>query len=315
METTSGSAPTTSRPERAVIPSHLPIHTRRAQGFAAVKKRVYEAMVDTPIQGAANRATDSDAFEYTARAGFAVSGVLHVLIAYIIVRIAFGFGGNADQSGALATLARQTGGALILWVVAVGLVALGLWRIAEAIVGSKPGERSGGDQDDTPAWKRAKSLGLAVVNFAIALSAARFAMGSGQQSSQQNAGLSAQMMQSGWGKAILIVVALVLVAIGGYHVYKGASKKFLKDLRVSGGTGVTAVGITGYAAKGMVLAGAGVLVIVAILQADPSKAAGLDAAVKTLGHAPFGKVLLVVAALGIASFGAYSFVRSRHGRM
>jgi hypothetical protein len=65
----------------------------------------------------------------------------------------------------------------------------------------------------------------------------------------------------------------------------------------------------------MVLAGAGVLVIVAILQADPSKAAGLDAAVKTLGHAPFGKVLLVVAALGIASFGAYSFVRSRYGRM
>ncbi|MDT7732582.1 MAG: hypothetical protein QOK45_2835, partial [Mycobacterium sp.] len=52
-----------------------------------------------------------------------------------------------------------------------------------------------------------------------------------------------------------------------------------------------------------------------ILQADPSKAAGLDAAVKTLGHAPFGKVLLVVAALGIASFGAYSFVRSRYGRM
>src|SRR4029077_19874921 len=125
-------------------------------------------------------------------------------------------------------------------------------------------------QDDTPTWKRAKSLGLAVVNFAIALSAARFAMGSGQQSSQQNAGRSAQMMQSGWGKAILIVVALVLVAIGGYHVYKGASKKFLKDPRVSGGTGVTAVGITGYAAKGMVLAGAGVLVIVAILQADPS---------------------------------------------
>jgi hypothetical protein len=272
-------------------------------------------MVNTPLQGAASRATDSDAFEYAARAGFAFSGVLHVLVAYIIGRIAFGAGGNADQSGAMATLARQTGGALILWVVAVGLVALGLWRIAEAIVGSKPGERSGGGQDDTPAWKRAKSLGLAIVNFAIAFSAARFAMGSGQQSSQQNAGVSAQMMQSGWGKAILIVVALGLVAIGGYHVYKGASKKFFKDLRVSGGKGVTAVGIIGYAAKGMVLAGAGVLVIVAILQTDPSKAAGLDAAVKTLGHAPFGRVLLVVAALGIASFGAYSFVRSRYGRM
>jgi hypothetical protein len=272
-------------------------------------------MADKSAHGVADRATDSDAFEYTARGGFAVSGVLHLLIAYIIAGIAFGAGGNADQSGALTALAKQTGGALMLWVVAVGLVALGLWRIAEAIVGSKPSERSGQARDDTPGWKRAKSLGLAIVNFAIALSAARFAMGSGQQSSQQNAGLSAQMMQSDWGKAVLILLGLGLAAVGGYHVYKGASKKFLKDLRISGGSGITAVGVTGYVAKGLVLAGAGVLVIVATLQADPSKATGFDAAVKTLGHAPFGKVLLVVAALGIAAFGAYSFVRSRHGRM
>jgi hypothetical protein len=278
-------------------------------------------MTDMPprgVSGVADKATDSDAFEYTARAGFAVSGVLHLIVAYIILRLAFGSGGNADQSGALATLARQTGGAVILWAVAVGLAALGLWRIAEAIVGSKPGEGSGptsDNTDDTSAWQRAKSVGLAVVNFAIALSAARFAMGSGQQSSQQNAGLSAQMMQSGWGKTLLIVVGLGLVGVGGYHVYKGASRKFFKDLRVYGGTGVTAVGVAGYVAKGLVLAGAGVLVIVATLQADPSKATGLDAAVKTLGQAPFGKVLLILAAIGIAAFGAYSFVRSRHGRM
>src|SRR6478672_1162265 len=297
------------------IPNHEFIHNPLDRSFADVKMRVHGAMVDKPLQGIADRATDIDAFEYAARAGFAVSGLLHLLIAYIILQIAFGSGGNADQSGALATLAAQTGGTVILWVAAVGLVALGLWRIAEAIVGSKPGEGSGHRHDDTPVWKRAKSIGLAIVNFAIALSAARFAMGSGQQSTQQNAGLSAQMMQSGWGKALLIVVALGLVAVGGYHVYKGAAKKFLKDLRVSGGTGVTAVGITGYVAKGVVLAGAGVLVIVATLQADPTKATGFDAAVKTLGHAPFGKVLLVVAALGIAAFGAYSFVRSRHGRM
>ena len=272
-------------------------------------------MADKSMHGVADRATDSDAFEYTARAGFAVSGVLHLLVGYIILHIAFGSGGNADQSGALSTLARQTGGAVILWVAAIGLVALGLWRVAEAIVGSKPGEGSGSHRDDTPAWKRAKSIGLAIVNFAIALSAARFAMGTGQQSSQQNSGMSAQLMQSGWGKALLIAVGLGLVGVGGYHVYKGVSKKFLKDLRVSGGSGITAVGIAGYAAKGLVLAGAGVLVIVATLQADPSKAAGLDAAVKTLGQAPFGKFLLIVAALGIAAFGAYSFVRARFGRM
>ena len=122
-------------------------------------------------------------------------------------------------------------------------------------------------------------------------------------------------MQSGWGKALLIAVGLVVLAVGGYHVYKGISERFLKDLRVSGGRGITAIGVVGYVAKGLVLAGAGLLVIVATLNSDPSKSTGIDSAVKTLGEAPFGKVLLVVAAAGLAAFAVYSFVRSRHGRM
>jgi hypothetical protein len=271
-------------------------------------------MTNTSVQGVVDRATDNKAFEYTARAGFAASGVLHLLVAFIILRLAFGSGGNADQSGALATLAGQPGGMVMLWVAAVGLFALGLWHVGEAIIGSKPGENNR-QQDDSPVWKRAKSLGLAIVNFAIAFSAARFAMGGGQSTGQKNAGLSAELMQTGWGKVLLILVGIGVAAVGGYHVYKGATKKFMKELNVSGGTAVTAVGVTGFVAKGLVLAGAGVLVIIATLRADPSKAAGLDAAVKTLGQAPFGKFLLILAALGIAAYGAYSFVRSRHGRM
>jgi hypothetical protein len=271
-------------------------------------------MTGKPVQGVVDRATDNSAFEYAARAGYAASGVVHLLLAYIILRVAFGSGGNADQSGALSTLGSQTGGAIMLWVAAVGLFALGLWHIAEAVIGGKPGESSS-QSEDKPAWKRAKSIGLAIANIAIAVSAARFAMGSGQSSGQQNSGLSAQLMQSGWGKLLLIAVGIGVAAVGGYHVYKGVTKKFFKDLTVSGGTGVTAVGVAGYVAKGLVLAGAGLLVIIATLTSDPAKSSGIDAALKTLGQAPFGKILLVLAALGIAAFGAYSFVRSKHGRM
>jgi hypothetical protein len=267
------------------------------------------------VHGAVTKATDSNAFEYAARAGFAASGVLHLLVGYIILQIALGSGGSADQSGALATLAGQTGGKIVLWIATIGLIALGLWRLAEAFIGSKPGEQYGQQQGDNPAWKRAKSVGLAIANFAIAFSAMQFATGGGQSSGQQNSGISAQLMQHGWGKLLLVLVGLGVIAVGGYHVYKGATKKFLKDLRVSGGTGINAVGMSGYIAKGLVLAGAGILVIVATLQADPAKASGLDAAVKTLGQAPFGKFLLIVAAVGIAAFGAYSFVRSRYGRL
>jgi hypothetical protein len=264
------------------------------------------------VRGLADNATRSDAFERVARAGFAASGVIHLLVAYIIARLAFvGGGGSADQSGALATLGSQTGGAIVLWVAAIGLAALGLWHLAEAALGAKPRDRS----DGSDAKDRVKAFALAVVNIAIAVSAARFAMGSGQSSGAQNAGMSAQLMQSGWGKALLIAIGVGVAAVGGYHIYKGASEKFLDELTVSGGRLVTVTGMVGYVAKGLALAGAGVLVVIATLQADPAKASGLDAAVKTLGGMPFGKFLLLAAAVGIAAFGVYSFLRARHAKM
>ena len=272
-------------------------------------------MVDNKVQGAVDRATSSHGFEYAARIGYGTSGVLHLIIAYIVVRLAFGSGGNADQSGALATLAAQPGGAVALWVTAVGLFALALWRLAEAVIGSRPNEPGRGEDGAKNKFKRVKSVALAAVYFGIAMTAVRFAAGGGESNSAQNAGLTARMLQSGWGKAVLLIVAAGIIAVGGYHIYKGLSKKFEKDLKVAGGQAVRPLGIAGYAAKGSVLGGAGVLLIVATLTADPAKGAGLDAAVKTLGHAPFGKILLIIAAAGLAAYGAYCFVLARYARM
>lgn len=257
-------------------------------------------MVDT--RSAAVSARDNVWFERTAKAGFAVSGVLHLLIALIVARLAFGEGGNADQSGALATLAAQPGGAAMLWVAAAVLAALGLWNLVEVVV-------------EHELMDRVKTGAVGVVYLALAVSAVKFALGSGASSGSQSAGLSARMMQSGWGKAALVIVALVLIGVGGYHVYKGATKNFLDELTVSGSSTITWIGVVGYVAKGLVLAGAGVLVVVATLTSDPSKATGVDGAVKTLGGAPFGKILLLLAALGIAAYGVYGVIRSRYTKM
>ena len=190
----------------------------------------------------------------------------------------------------------------MLWLAAAGLTALGLWHLVEAVA-----ERDVKD--------RVEATATGGVHLALAASAATFAVGSGRASNSQNAGWSARLMQSGWGSAVLVIVALVLIGVGGYHVYKGATKGFVDELDSSGGTAILAVGVLGYVAKGLALAGAGVLVIVATVNSDPAKASGVDAAVKTLGAAPYGRVLLVLAALGLASFGIYSFVRSRHAEM
>lgn len=245
------------------------------------------------------------------------SGVLHLLIAYIVVRLATGggHGENADQSGALATLSASGGGAITLYAAAAGLLGLAAWRLAETVVGSHPNESGDDDKGAKLLVQRVKSLALAIVYCGLALSAIRFATGSGQSSGQQNSGMSAQLMQSGWGKGLLIIVGLVVIGVGGYHVYKGASEKFLDDLSVGGGPVLTPLGMAGYIAKGVVLGGAGLLVIVATLNTDPAKAAGIDAAVKTLGQAPFGKFLLFAAAVGIAAYGAYCFAMARFARM
>jgi hypothetical protein len=273
-------------------------------------------MADNAVHGAVRAATGSRPFELAARAGDSISGVLHLLIAYIITQLAFGSAGNADQSGALATLSAQPAGAVALWLTAAGLVALALWRLAEAVLGSHPSEPGREHDGAYDVLDRVKSVALAGVYAGIALAAVRFASGGGQSNSEQNTGLTAQLLQSGWGKAVLLIAAAVIIGVGGYHVYKGLSTKFEEDLTVTGGGPlITPLGIAGYTAKGIVLGGAGVLLVVATLTADPSKGAGLDAAVKSLGQAPFGKALLIAAAIGFAAYGAYCFVLARFSRM
>ncbi|MCH5641170.1 DUF1206 domain-containing protein [Gordonia sp. ABSL49_1] len=267
----------------------------------------------------AEKAAERTWFENAARAGQFASGCVHILIAYIILRLAFGGGGNADQSGALGIFAESAGGRIALWLAVIVFAALALWRIVEAILGPHPGEsrpsNSHGDED-TGWTDRAKALGLAAVYIAFAYSAAQFALGHGQSSGQQNAGLSARLMGSTGGKALLVVVGLVVIAIGGYHIYKGATRRFLDDLKRGGDSPLIVwSGVIGYVAKGAALTGAGVLVIVAAVRADPAKATGIDGAVKTLAGLPAGQLLLVLAAFGIAAYGFYSFVMARHARM
>ena len=267
------------------------------------------------FKGAVNWATGSRTVESIARVGYPVNGVLHLLIAYIILRIAFGFVGDADQTGALATLAAQRGGETSLWIVTFGLVALAMWRLAETVVGLHPGEHTHAHMRDTPLINRLKAFGMALIYLALAFAAAQFALGIGRQGSDRAEGLSAQLMQSAGGKAVLVAVGAVIAAIGGYLVYKGASRKFLGDLTVGGGRLITALGMCGHVVEGVVLFAAGASVIGAPFLHDPTRATGLDAAVEALGEAQFGQVILLFAAAGFAAYGLYSFALTRYSRM
>jgi hypothetical protein len=251
-------------------------------------------------------------FERVARAGYVVSGLLHIVIGYLAIQIALGTGGTADQSGALSALAVKPGG-IALWVAVVALAIMAMWRIAETVLGrSTDPKRQSAMLESVD---RAKAFALAVVYFGFAYSTLGFARGAGKSTGDQNVGLSARLMQFGGGTVLLVIAGIVIAAVGGYHVYKGAGRKFLDDLNSNASDLVRRLGVIGYVAKGLVIAGAGVLVIIAACFSEPSKATGLDGALKALGAQPFGAILLILAGLGIITYGLYSFAMARYTKM
>ncbi|MDT5361249.1 MAG: hypothetical protein QOC69_3011 [Mycobacterium sp.] len=162
---------------------------------------------------------------------------------------------------------------------------------------------------------RAKAFALAVVYLAFAYSTFGFARGTGKSTGAQNSGISARLMQTGTGTIALIAAGVIIVAVGGYHVYKGASRTLLHDLTANSSDLVRGLGTVGYIAKDLVIAGAGVLVIVAASRSQPTTATGLDGALKTLGAQPYGVALLIAAGAGIITYGLYSFAMARYTKM
>ncbi len=264
---------------------------------------------------AVNRATGNTTLQRIARAGYLISGTLHLVIASIVARIALGSSGEADQTGALATLASRPGGTLTLYVVTAGLVALAMWRLSESVLGLHPAEHPTAHKRESPIAHRLKAFGLALVYGAVAVTAMQFALGAQTGGSRQTAGLSARLMQSGAGRTALVAIGVVIVVIGAYYVRKGASRRFLGDLNVDGGRLITALGVCGHVAEGLVLSAVGVLLVAATFLGDPAKATGLDGAVKALGSTRFGGLILLGAAAGFAAYGLYSLALTRYSRM
>ncbi|MGY1809046.1 DUF1206 domain-containing protein [Blastococcus sp. SYSU D00669] len=264
------------------------------------------------------RVDTSDGLEHLARVGLVAYGVVHLLVAWLALQLAWGGGGgeSADQSGALSTLAESPVGKPLLWVIAVGLVALAAWQAME-VLRWRSGWSASGQLRKKALWKSAKALAKAAVYAALAVLAIKFATGNGQSSSQSQQQTTAGVF--GWpaGRWLVGIAALVLVGIGVHHVVKGVKKSFLKEIDLVEAPPkavrlVTRLGQAGYPAKGVALAVVGGLLLYAAITFDPSKAQGLDGAMHAILDAPFGAVLLTLVAVGIAAFGAFLLVRARY---
>jgi hypothetical protein len=253
----------------------------------------------------------------TARIGYVLVGVLHLLVAWIAIRVALGFDDgeseDVDQQGALQQLADQPAGGVILWLVAGALIVLALWQASVAVVG---------DQIDVehPVRNRIRAGSKCLVHAGFAFTAINVLLGGGGSGDEQAEEGASVLVGSDVGRVVLFLIGLGIVGFALVQIGRGITKHFVRylkedELHDTIGPLVVKAGIAGFVGRGLGLVVVGVLVCVAAVQADPEEAGGLDQALTTLAEQPYGPWLLGVIALGFAAFGLYAFGRARYGRI
>ncbi|MFG1874394.1 DUF1206 domain-containing protein [Sphaerisporangium sp. NPDC049003] len=261
-------------------------------------------------RGAARQATNSRTFERLTRFGMACRGVLYALIGILALQIAFGGGGKeADKTGAVRTVAEQPFGTVLLWLLAIGFLALALWQASEALMGGRKAK----DRVEAVAHTVVYALAVGtILSFLLRGT-------TGSSTDEQSKDLTATVMDWPGGQIIVGAVGLGVIALGLYWIYQGVKKKFCEHLRTGEMSPKTRgvvekLGMVGYCARGVIAAAAGVFLMQSAITYDPEEAKGIDSTLRSLADTPLGPWLLVVVALGLVVFAVYCFCESRWRR-
>ncbi len=241
--------------------------------------------------------------------GLVSYGLVYLTLAWLTLQIAFG-GRSEDPSagGALKELASQPLGGVLLWVMAIGLFTLVIWQTVEATIGRKEANRDGRPR------RRLVSAGRAIVYLALAILTVGVVTGSSSGSGGGEETLSARLMAVPLGRILVGAIGAGVIAVGISQIVKGVKQNFAEDLDRGVSRAVLRLGTVGYCAKGTALSIIGALFGYAAVSYDAKKAGGLDAAVDTIRGAPFGTVLLVIMAAGLACFAVYCVLWARFAR-
>ncbi len=263
--------------------------------------------------GTARRASGSPAARALARAGLTARGIIYILIGWVAILVALGqTSRSADQQGALQLLASKPYGVVLLWLLGIGFAGYALWRLSETAFGVT-GEGPG-------AGPRLKSLIRALVYAGFAYLTFQIISGTHASQSGKQQDLTGKLMHHAGGRWLVGIIGLIIVIAGVTLVIEGVRRKFLKYLQLGQMSPrtrriVERLGMIGTAARGVVFALAGVLVIEAAITHKPGRAGGIDKALLTLRGQQFGEFLLILAALGLIIFGIYGLCEARWRRV
>ena len=255
------------------------------------------------------------------RLGLVCRGTVYLLVGYLAFRLALGARGRtgapASAAGAVQEAVAPAWGRVPLVLLVAGLGAYALTQFLEAVF--RPSHaKSAADR-----WRqRAVSSWGCLLYSAFCLSTARLLMGSplkqtAQSEQRQDTDVTATLLRTGWGRVLLILVGVLVVAaaveVGRRSFWLDFRERFTTEhmsralailTRVLGGFGCIA--------RSVVFVLVGVFIIKAAVLSSAKQVKGLDAVFRSVAGSAYGSWLLALLACGLICYGLYCLLEARY---
>ena len=246
--------------------------------------------------------------------GFVAKGLVYVLMGTIALLAALGQRGAhpADKQHAVHTLEALPGGRILLGLVAIGLTAYALMRIAQGLLDTESRGHGAG--------AIVRRVGLVInglIYGGLIAYAAHGALHRGEEQAGAERTWIRRTLRVPGGEALVLLIGSIIIGAGIYTLYQAFTSKFLEtiDLEAIGPTRrilVRRAGQLGYAARGCVMTLIGSYFVHASFGAKPTRTGSTEDALNVL--AKMGPGVLGVVAGGLVAYGLFALVQSRYLR-
>lgn len=261
-----------------------------------------------------------------ARTGMAARGVVFVVLAYLVARIADGALGPANQSpasllGVAQALDKEPGGDIALAVLAAGLVLYAMFSLIDTVLHhnhESPAAKRWGDRA-LSAWGFVMYSAFAAYCIDIAVTTpGKPQTGSSEQ--YQKTRLSAQVLRWPGGVFWLGLLGSLVSIMGLFLVVRAARRSFRPRLerdRMSPRAWLVAniLGTIGYVGRACLFLIVGGCILAAAVKDDPRYGQGVNGAAHVFAGSTAGSVVLGLVAAMLLVYGLYMFVETRYRRV
>jgi hypothetical protein len=255
------------------------------------------------------------------RLGLVCRGTVYLLVGYLALRLALATHGRsgapASSAGAVQEAVAPAWGRVPLVLLVAGLGAYALTQLVEAVF--RPSHATG----TMGRWRqRAVSSWGCLLYSAFCLSTARLLVETppkqtAESEQRQDTDVTAVLLRTGWGRLLLVVVGVLVVA-AGVEMGRRSVRLDFRERFTAGHMPralamlTRAAGGFGCVARAVVFVLAGVFVLKAAVLSSAKQAKGLDAIFRSVAGSAGGSWLLALLASGLLCYGLYCLIEARY---